>query len=84
MYPQLRPARVKVTTARGVFTRHADEALGSRLVPLDDAGLRAKFDELVSPMLSSARAGSLGAQLWDIEACPDVRVVVEAAAKPGG
>ena len=61
-----------------------DEALGSRLVPLDDAGLRAKFDELVGPVLSSARAASLGAQLGDIEACPDVRVVVEAAAKPGG
>src|SRR4029077_3379776 len=36
LYPQLRPARVKVTTTRGVFARAADEALGSRLVPLDD------------------------------------------------
>jgi hypothetical protein len=52
------------------------------LVPLDDAGLRLKFDELVSPALSPARAAALGAQLWDIEACPDVRAVVEAAAKP--
>ena len=43
LYPQLRPARVTVTTARGAFTRQADEALGSRIVPLDDAGLRAKF-----------------------------------------
>jgi 2-methylcitrate dehydratase PrpD len=84
MYPQLRPARVKVTTARGVFSRHADEALGSRLVPLDDGGLRAKFDELAGPVLSPARAASLGEQLWDIEACPNVRVVVEAAAKPAG
>src|SRR5499427_4715921 len=67
MYPQLRPARVKVTTARGVFARHADEALGSRQVPLDDAGLQAKFDELVSAVLSSPRAASLAAQLWDIE-----------------
>jgi 2-methylcitrate dehydratase PrpD len=84
LYPQLRPARVKVTTARGVFVRHADEALGSRLVPLDDAGLWAKFDELVGPALSSARAGSLREQLWDIEACPNVRSLMEAAAKPGG
>ena len=84
MYPQLRPARVKVTLARGVFTRHSDEALGSRLVPLDDTGLRAKFDELVGPVLSPARAASLGAQLWEIEACPNVRAVVEAAAKPAG
>ena len=84
LYPQLRPARVKVTTARGVFSRNADEALGSRLVPLDDAGLRAKFDELAGPVLSPARATSLGAQLWDIEACANVRAVVEAAAKPDG
>jgi 2-methylcitrate dehydratase PrpD len=80
LYPELRPARVTVTTARGVFTRHADEALGSRLVPLDDAGLRAKFDELVEPVLSRERAAALGALLWDIEGCPDIRAVVEATA----
>lgn len=80
LYPQLRPAHVTVTTARGVFTRHADEALGSRLVPCDDAGLRAKFDELVSPVLTPPRAAALAALLWDIEACPDIRAVVEAAA----
>jgi 2-methylcitrate dehydratase PrpD len=83
LYPQLRPARVTVTTARGVFTRRADEALGSRLVPLDDAGLRAKFDELVGPVLSPARAESLAALLWDVEACADIRTVVEAAALVG-
>jgi 2-methylcitrate dehydratase PrpD len=84
LYPQLRPARVKVTTARGVFTCKADEALGSRLLPLNDAGLRLKFDELVSPVLSPARAASLAEQLWDIEACPNVRAVVEAAGKSSG
>src|SRR5262249_42032760 len=47
LYPQLRPARVTVTTPRGAFTRQADEALGSRIVPLDDAGLKAKFLDLV-------------------------------------
>src|ERR1700722_1237443 len=36
LYPRLRPARVTVTTPRGTFTRQADEALGSRIVPLDD------------------------------------------------
>ena len=51
LYPKLRPARVTVTTARGNFMRQADEALGSRLVPLDDAGLRAKFHR-------SGRAGA--------------------------
>jgi 2-methylcitrate dehydratase PrpD len=83
LYPQLRPARVTVTTARGVFSRHADEALGSRLVPLDDAGLWAKFDELVSPVLSPARAAALRALLWDVEACADIREVMEAATLPG-
>jgi 2-methylcitrate dehydratase PrpD len=81
LYPNLRPARVKVTTTRGVFTRAADEALGSRLVPLDDAGLCAKFDDIVGPVLGPARAAALRDQLWDIESCPDVRAVVEAAAK---
>jgi len=81
LYPKLRPARVKVTTRRGVFTRSADEALGSRLVPLDDAGLRSKFDDLVGPVLGPARASALRDALWDIETCPDVRPVVESAAK---
>jgi 2-methylcitrate dehydratase PrpD len=81
LYPQLRPARVKVTTARGVFARAADEALGSRLVPLDDAGLKAKFLDLAGPALSSARAAELCERLWEIEACADIRPVLEAAAK---
>ena len=81
LYPQLRPARVKLTTTRGTFTRQADEALGSRLVPLDDAGLRAKFDELAGPVLGPARAAALRDALWDIEACADIRPVVESAAK---
>jgi 2-methylcitrate dehydratase PrpD len=81
LYPQLRPARVKVTTARGVFTRAADEALGSRLVPLDDAGLQAKFLALAGPVLSPTRAAELCERLWDIEAYADIRPVVEAAAK---
>src|SRR5262249_60266006 len=49
LYPRLRPARVTVTTVRGTFTRQADEALGSRLVPLADDGLIAKFHGLVAP-----------------------------------
>ena len=48
LYPQLRPARVTVTTARGTFTRQADEALGSRIVPFDDAGLKAKFSDAMA------------------------------------
>jgi 2-methylcitrate dehydratase PrpD len=82
LYPQLRPARVKVTTARGVFTRAADEALGSRLVPLDDAGLQTKFQDLVAPVLGAAHAAELARGLWAIEASEDVGALVETMAKP--
>ena len=70
-----------MTTARGVFTRSADEALGSRLVPLDDGGLKTKFLDLAGPVLSPARAARLGDLLWEIETCADIRPVVEVAAK---
>jgi 2-methylcitrate dehydratase PrpD len=83
LYPRLRPARVTVTTARGQFTRQADEALGSRLVPLDDAGLRAKFLDLVAPVLGAARARELDEQLWAIDAIPDVAPLIESTTTPG-
>jgi hypothetical protein len=70
-----------VTTARGAFTRQADEALGSRIVPLGDEGLKAKFDELVEPVLGAARAAELRERLWEIEMAADVRPIVELAAK---
>ena len=76
----LRPARVTVTTARGKFVRQADEALGSRIVPLDDAGLEAKFIELVEPVLTTARAKQLAQQLWEVETLTDIRPLVEATA----
>jgi 2-methylcitrate dehydratase PrpD len=82
LYPQLRPARVTVTTARGSFTRQADEALGSRIVPLDDAGLTAKFLDLVGPVLGAARAKELGEHLWSLDAISDVAPLVESMAKP--
>jgi len=82
LYPQLRPARVTVTTARGSFTRQADEALGSRIVPLDDAALQAKFLDLVGPVLGTARAKALAEQLWSVDAISDVAPLVESMAKP--
>ena len=60
--------------------RQADEALGSRIVPLDDAGLEAKFIELVEPVLGGARAKALVKQLWDVETLGDIRPLVEATA----
>jgi 2-methylcitrate dehydratase PrpD len=77
LYPQQRPARVRVTTARGTFTRQVEEALGSRQVPLDDAGLEAKFRGLVEPALGAAGAADLAARLWTIEACAEVAALVE-------
>jgi len=82
LYPQLRPARVTVTTARGTFTRQADEALGSRQVPLDDDGLTAKFHGLVGPVLGEARARALAERLWAIESAADVAPLMEMMAKP--
>ena len=70
-----------MTTPRGKFVRQADEALGSRIVPLDDAGLEAKFIDLVEPVLGAARAEALARQLWDIETVGDIRSLVEATAQ---
>ncbi len=82
LYPRLRPARVTVTTARGSFTRQADEALGSRLVPLDDAGLNDKFLGLVAPVLGEKCAKDLSARLWMVDEIDNVTALVEAMAKP--
>src|SRR5436190_16729714 len=82
LYPQLRPARVTITTARGKFVRQADEALGSRLVPLDDAGLKAKFHDLVAPVFGDATATDLTKRLWTIDTLDDTAPLIEALAKP--
>jgi hypothetical protein len=71
-----------VTTARGKFTRQADEALGSRLVPFDDDGLKGKFLELVTPVHGEAAAKTLAELVWAIEDSANVRPLVEALAKP--
>ena len=82
LYPQLRPARVTVATRRGSFARQADEALGSRIVPLDDAGLRAKFSDLVAPVLGTPRADELAGRLWSIGEIGDVAPLIETMARP--
>ena len=81
LYPKLRPARVKVTTPKGTFVRQADEAWGSRLVPLDDKGLIAKFHGLVEPAFGEKRAKDLSARLWSIDALDDIAPLVEDLAK---
>jgi 2-methylcitrate dehydratase PrpD len=82
LYPQLRPARVTVATARGSHTRQVEEARGSRLLALDDAALKAKFLDLVGPVLGAARAKNLAERLWSLDAIDDVALLVESMAKP--
>jgi 2-methylcitrate dehydratase PrpD len=81
LYPKLRPARVTVATSRGTFTRQADEALGSRIVPLDDAGLKQKFIGLVAPHFGDAKANDLCERLWSVEDLADIRPLLDATAK---
>ena len=70
-----------MTTPKGKFVRQADEAWGSRLVPLDDDGLIAKFLGLVEPVLGEARAKELSERLWTIDRADDVAPLVEMLAK---
>jgi 2-methylcitrate dehydratase PrpD len=81
LYPKLRPARVTVTTPKGKFVRQADEAWGSRIVPLDDAGLIAKFLDLLMPIYGAAKAKDLSERLWNVAEAKDVSPLVEALAK---
>jgi 2-methylcitrate dehydratase PrpD len=81
LYPKLRPARVTVTTPRGTFVQQADDALGSRLVPLGDDGLTDKFYGLVAPVLGDTRSEELARRLWAIEEERDVAPLVTAMAK---
>jgi 2-methylcitrate dehydratase PrpD len=81
LYPKLRPARVTVTTSKGQFVRQADEAWGSRQVPLDDEGLIAKFQGLVAPVHGDARARELSERLWTIEQLKDTAPLIDALAR---
>jgi len=82
LYPQLRPARVTVATARSSYTRQAEEARGSRILPLDDVALKVKFLDLVGPVLGPARAKDLAERLWSLDAIEDVASLVQSMAKP--
>jgi 2-methylcitrate dehydratase PrpD len=81
LYPRLRPARVTVTTSQGKFVRQADEAWGSREVPLDDAGLIAKFLDLAGSVHGATKAKELSGRLWTIDNADDVSPLIEALAK---
>jgi 2-methylcitrate dehydratase PrpD len=81
LYPKLRPARVTVTTDKGQFTRQADEAWGSRQVPLDDAGLIDKFRGLVGPLYGETRAKDLSEKLWNVERLDNISALAEELAR---
>jgi 2-methylcitrate dehydratase PrpD len=82
IYPEKRPAQVTVRTKSGTFKRFAEEALGSSVLPLDDAGLVAKFMGLVSPVLGKEAARRLVTQLWSIASAEDLTPVIECMALP--
>lgn len=82
LYPSKRPARVKLTTTKGEFSREAFEAIGSRDLPLDDEGLARKFTDLVAPVRGPDTAERLLAALGRIESADDVSVLLDLAALP--
>ena len=69
-----------MTTAKGKFVRQADEAWGSRIVPLDDDGLIAKFEGLVAPLYGETRAKELAERLWTVETVKDAAPLIDALA----
>lgn len=79
-YPQMRPARVTVTTDRGTVVRRVDEPLGSATNSLPDAQLRAKFHALADPVIGEARAAAVERQIRTLEDLPSVRDFVESLA----
>jgi 2-methylcitrate dehydratase PrpD len=82
-YPDLRPARVTVSTAAGArLSREVPEALGSQLVPLGDRGLERKFLDLTAPVLGSSASERLLDGLWNVEKADDVTTLIELSALP--
>ena len=59
----------------------AINALEATLSPLDDAGLRAKFLDLVGPVFGPARANELNERIWSVAGATDVAPLVEALRK---
>ena len=81
-YPAQRPALVTLHTSRGSWSQDAAEARGAPELPLDDAGLEAKFLDLAGMALGPARAADLLARLWRIDTLDDVAPLVAALSPP--
>jgi 2-methylcitrate dehydratase PrpD len=70
-FPRQRAARVTATLADGRRMEHfAPCRKGDPEAPLSDAEIDDKFEELVAPVLGTARARELRAQLWRLESLP--------------
>lgn len=72
-FPAQRAARVSITLADG--TEHAwlqPTRKGDPDMPLSDADLQAKLDELAGPVLGAARLRAVGEQLWTLEQAGDL------------
>ena len=80
--PTLVPGFDALASDHARLQRQVDEALGSRLVPLGDEGLREKFMGLVAPVLGKAQASALAQLVWTLEEVENVRPLVDAMAKP--
>jgi 2-methylcitrate dehydratase PrpD len=83
-YPEHRPARVTVSTPRGVFHASAMEALGSREAPFSDEQLQQKFREMAAPVLGAQQTEALLDALWAIEKLPDVSALFDQMAMGPG
>jgi 2-methylcitrate dehydratase PrpD len=81
-FPGMRAARVVVVDSAGV--EHAYVRMtrkGDPDDPLTDAELRAKFTDLVAPVLGADRCDALGTALWNLAELADVRRL---GAEPAG
>lgn len=76
-YPEDRPARVTLTTTKGVVSKTVDEATGSRRYPLDDETVKAKFLGLAKPVFGADQAQRALDQLWSIDTTDDVGALLQ-------
>lgn len=79
-FPRQRAALVTATLRDGRTVQHfAPCRKGDPEAPLSDAEIDDKFEELVAPVLGTARARELRAQLWRLETLPVASLRLAAA-----
>lgn len=78
-YPEQRPARVTLHTARGTVRGERTEASGSRDYPLSQDELQQKFMGLAGPVLGTERAAELFSAAFAIDEADDVSAILSLA-----